>query len=43
MRKLFKSFHIESVKTTYSAGGANKKKPINELLIMNYKPKKPAE
>lgn len=43
IRKLFKGFHIESVKTTYSAGGANKKKRVNELLVMNYKPKKSAD
>jgi len=36
IRKLYKDYHIETVTTTYSAGGANKKKTINELLIMNY-------
>lgn len=40
IRNLFKGFHIESVKTTYSAAGANKKKRVNELLIMNYEPTK---
>jgi len=39
-RKLFKGFRIEHVETTYSAGGANKKKRVNELLVMNFKPKK---
>lgn len=38
IRKLFKGFHIEKVSTSYSAAGANKKKHVNELLIMNYKP-----
>jgi DNA adenine methylase len=42
VRKLFKGFYTESVSTTYSAGGANKKKHVNELLIMNFKPKKQA-
>ena len=36
VRKLFKGFKIETVQTSYSAGGANKKKKVNELLIMNY-------
>lgn len=38
IRELFKGFHIETVATYYSAGGANKKKHVNELLVMNYKP-----
>jgi DNA adenine methylase len=38
IRNLFKQFHIEGVATTYSAGGANKKKKVTELLIMNFKP-----
>jgi DNA adenine methylase len=38
IRKLYKGFRIEVVATTYSAGGANKKKSVNELLIMNYQP-----
>jgi DNA adenine methylase len=38
IRKLFKQFHIESVATTYSAGGANKKKKVTELLVSNFKP-----
>jgi site-specific DNA-adenine methylase len=38
IRKLYKGFHTEVVATTYSAGGANKKKSVNELLIMNYQP-----
>jgi DNA adenine methylase len=36
IRGLFKDFKIETVDTTYSAGGANKKKQVQELLIMNY-------
>lgn len=36
IRTLFKEFKIETVKTSYSAGGANKKKTVQELLIMNY-------
>lgn len=36
IRKLYKGFRFEVVATTYSAGGANKKKSVNELLIMNY-------
>ena len=38
IRDLFKGFHIETVATSYSAAGADKKKYVNELLIMNYKP-----
>ncbi len=36
IRDLFKGYNIESVQTSYSAGGANHKKRVNELLIMNY-------
>ncbi len=36
IRKLYNEFKIETVPTSYSAGGANKKKQVNELLIMNY-------
>ncbi len=36
IRELFQEFKIETIKTTYSAAGANKKKKVNELLIMNY-------
>jgi DNA adenine methylase len=36
IRNLFKKYSIESVATSYSAGGANKKKKVTELLIMNY-------
>lgn len=36
IRDLFDCFHIETVNTTYSAAGANKKKPVNELLIRNF-------
>jgi DNA adenine methylase len=38
IRDLFDGFHIETVATSYSAAGANKKKHVNELLIMNYDP-----
>jgi DNA adenine methylase len=38
IRDLFKGFHIETVETSYSAAGANKKKKVKELLIMNYEP-----
>ncbi len=37
IRDLFQGFRIETVETSYSAAGANKKKRVNELLIMNYK------
>lgn len=36
IKKLFKSFRIETVETSYSVSGANKKKKVKELLIMNY-------
>ncbi len=36
IRSLFKGFKIEAVGTTYTAGGANKKKSVKELLIRNY-------
>ena len=38
IRDLFKDFRIETVETSYSAGGADKKKYVKELLIMNYDP-----
>ncbi|MCE5265666.1 MAG: Dam family site-specific DNA-(adenine-N6)-methyltransferase [Deltaproteobacteria bacterium] len=38
IRELFSGFHIETVATSYSAAGANRKKLVNELLIMNYDP-----
>lgn len=38
IRDLFKGFRIETVATSYSAAGADKKKYVNELLIMNYEP-----
>lgn len=40
IRNLFDGFHIETVATSYSAAGADKKKHVNELLIMNYEPPK---
>lgn len=36
IRSLYKNFKTETVSTSYSAGGANKKKQVNELLIRNY-------
>lgn len=36
IRDLYRDFKIETINTTYSAGGANKKKQVQELLIMNY-------
>lgn len=36
IRDLYKEFTIETVKTTYSAGGANRKKQVQELLIRNF-------
>jgi DNA adenine methylase len=38
IRKLYKGFRIEVVETSYMATGANKKKRVKELLIMNYQP-----
>ena len=38
IREVFKDFNIKTVDTTYSAGGANRKKHVQELLIMNYEP-----
>ena len=36
IRKLFKGYVIETVDTSYSSAGANKKKRVTELLIRNY-------
>jgi len=36
IRTLFKEFEIEPVGTTYTAGGANRKKQVQELLIRNF-------
>jgi DNA adenine methylase len=36
IRDLFRDFKIETVGTSYSAGGANRKKHVNELLIRNF-------
>jgi DNA adenine methylase len=38
IRNLFDGFYIETVETSYSAAGANMKKRVTELLIMNYDP-----
>lgn len=40
IRALYRGFHIEEIQTTYSAGGAHKKKRVSELLIMNFTPAK---
>lgn len=37
IRALFKDFEIEPVDTTYTAAGANRKKPVHELLISNFR------
>jgi DNA adenine methylase len=42
IRELFRGFNIEVVETSYSAGGANKKKRVTELLVMDYKPQSKA-
>ncbi len=39
IRELFSNFVIKTADTSYSAGGANRKKHVTELLIMNYEPK----
>jgi len=36
IRELYKGYRMEVVETSYSAAGADKKKRVNELLIMNY-------
>jgi len=36
IRQTFREFQIEQVKTTYTAGGAHRKKPVKELLITNF-------
>ena len=38
IRKLYKGFKMEIVETSYMSAGADKKKRVNELLIMNYQP-----
>ncbi len=38
IRELFGEFKIEEVATTYNVAGANKRKKVKELLIMNYVP-----
>lgn len=40
IREIFKAFSIRTVSTSYSFGNANRKKPVKELLILNYKPGK---
>jgi len=39
IRDMFNRFHIETVDTSYTAGGGNRKKRVQELLIMNFRPK----
>ncbi|MBI4621028.1 MAG: DNA adenine methylase [Desulfobacterales bacterium] len=36
IKNLYKEFRYEVVNTSYSAGGADKKKKVTELLVMNY-------
>lgn len=36
IRNLYNEFKIETVKTSYSAAGANRKKQVQELLISNF-------
>jgi DNA adenine methylase len=36
IRRLFKDFHIDEVTTSYLMAGADMKKKVTELLIMNY-------
>jgi len=36
IKNLYKDFQIEFVDTVYSAGGADKKKKVTELLVMNF-------
>ena len=38
IRELFNGFTIEEINTNYCVAGANRKKKVTELLIMNYKP-----
>jgi len=38
IRQLFMEYPTECVATSYSAAGANRKKRVSELLIMNYDP-----
>jgi DNA adenine methylase len=39
IRELYRGFHVRKLETTYTASGADKKKRVAELLIMNYRPK----
>ncbi len=36
IRQLFKAFRIETVQTSYTAAGGDKRKKVGELLIRNY-------
>lgn len=36
IRQLFKAFKIETIKTSYTAAGGNRRKSVGELLIRNY-------
>jgi hypothetical protein len=36
IRSLFRDFKIEEVPTSYTAGGGNRKKQVQELLIRNF-------
>jgi len=39
IRTIFKRFHLEEVKTSYTAGGSDRRKEVKELLFMNFTPK----
>jgi len=36
IREIFGQFKIETVATSYTAAGGNKRVPVKELLIKNY-------
>lgn len=38
IRELFGDFQVKEVQTTYSCSGADKKKKVGQLLVMNYQP-----
>jgi hypothetical protein len=36
--EIFQDFKVEEVDTNYVLAGANRKKKVTELLVMNYRP-----
>ncbi|MBM4272093.1 MAG: DNA adenine methylase, partial [Deltaproteobacteria bacterium] len=38
--QMFRTFHIETIDTSYTTPGAHRRKKVSELLIMNYEPTK---